>query len=79
MNLSKKRIFQHFQTEQVECKHDLHQAANNFAILTVYSKNPVPDKTCIKANQIKLSIDISFEGGNKTFKKDLELFGVWII
>lgn len=64
------------QTEQVLCKNDFHQAGNNFAILTVYSKNSVPEKTTIKANQIKLEIDISFDGGNKTFQKSFDLFGV---
>jgi len=64
------------QTEQVICKHDFHQAGSNFAILTVYSKNSVPEKTTIKANQIKLEIDVSFEGGEKTFQKSFDLFGV---
>ena len=36
----------------------------------------MPEKTTIKANQIKLEIDISFDGGNKTFQKSLDLFGV---
>jgi hypothetical protein len=42
----------------------------------MYAKNPVPDKTSIKANQVKLDINISFEGGAKSFVKELELYGV---
>jgi hypothetical protein len=42
----------------------------------VYSKNPVPEKTSIKANQIKLDINVSFEGGSKSFVKEIELYGV---
>lgn len=64
------------QNEKVLCRHDFHQAGNNFAILTVYSKNSNPEKTTIKANKIKLEIDVSFEGGNKTFTKSFDLFGV---
>ena len=64
------------QTEAVQVKHDFHQAGNNFAILTVYSKNSNPEKTTIKANKIKLEIDVSFEGGSKQFQKSFDLFGV---
>lgn len=71
-----KHVWFKVQTENVLCKHDFHQAGNNFAILTVYSKNSVPDSTTIKANKIKLDIDITYDGGNKTFKKSFDLFGV---
>lgn len=63
-------------TQAVTCRHDFHQAGSNFAILTVYAKNSVPDKTTIKANKVKLDIDVTFEGGNKTFQKSFDLFGV---
>jgi hypothetical protein len=36
----------------------------------------VPEKTTIKGNQIKLDINVSFEGGTKSFVKELELYGV---
>lgn len=71
-----KHVWFKVQTEEVACKHDFHQAGNNFAILTVYSKNADPEKTVIKANKIKLDIDISFEGGVKSFKNSFDLFGV---
>ena len=61
--------------EKVECRHDFHQTGG-FVILTFYSKTPVPEKTSIKANSISLKIDASFEGGAKSFTKDLNLFGV---
>jgi hypothetical protein len=61
--------------EKVECRHDFHQTGG-FVILTFYSKTPVPEKTSIKANSISLKIDASFEGGSKSFTKDLNLFGV---
>lgn len=64
------------QTEQVFCKHDFHQAGSNFAILTVYAKNSLPEKTTIKCNKVKLEIDVSFEGGEKTFQKSFDLYGV---
>jgi cysteine/histidine-rich domain-containing protein 1 len=61
--------------EKVACRHDFHQTGG-FVILTFYSKTPVPEKTSIKANSISLKIDASFEGGSKSFTKDLNLFGV---
>jgi len=64
------------ESEQVACKHDFHQAGSNFAILTVYAKNSVPEKTTIKANKIRLEIDVAFEGGDKEFQKAFDLFGV---
>jgi len=70
-----KHLWFKIDTEQVECRHDFHQQGS-FAILTVYSKNSVPDKTTVKANKIKLEIDISFDAGDKTFKKSFDLFGV---
>ncbi len=36
----------------------------------------MPEKTSIKANQIKLDINVSFEGGSKSFVKEIELYGV---
>lgn len=36
----------------------------------------MPDKTSIRANRIKLDIDLSFEGGTKSFVKEIELYGV---
>jgi len=61
--------------ERVDCRYDHHQTGG-FVIVTVYSKNPVPEKTIIKGNSIKLSIDLTFEGGKKTFARDFDLFGV---
>lgn len=61
--------------EKVECRHDFHQTGG-FAILTVYSKNPLPDKTHVKANRIKLELDIVFDSGSKSFVKNFDLFGV---
>lgn len=63
-------------TENVICKHDFHQAGSNLAILTIYAKNSVPEKTTIKVNQIQLEVDVSFDGGEKTFQKSFDLFGV---
>ena len=62
--------------EKVNCRHDFHQTGG-FVVLTIYSKNAVPDKTTIKANTISLDINASFEGGTKSFVKQLNLFGVF--
>lgn len=71
-----KHLWFKVQSEQVTCKHDFHQAGSNFAILTVYAKNSVPEKTTITANKIRLEIDVSFEGGDKEFQKSFNLYGV---
>lgn len=64
--------------EQVDCRFDFHQTGG-YGIVTVYSKNPVPEKTSIKANSIKLDINVLFEGGSKSFVKSFELFGVGLL
>jgi len=64
------------QTEQVNCKYDFFQAAGNFVTITIYAKNSIPEKTSIQANPIKLEFDVTFEGGQKTFKKSIDLAGV---
>lgn len=61
--------------EPVNCRYDHHQTGG-FVIVTVYSKNPVPEKTTILTNKIKLDMSIIFEAGTKSFNKKLELFGV---
>lgn len=70
-----KHLWFKVETEQVACRHDFHQQGG-YAILTVYSKNSVPDKTTVKANRIKLDIDVTFDAGNKTFQKSFDLYGV---
>ena len=57
------------------CRFDHHQTGG-FVVVTVYSKNPVPDQTTVKANKVKLDIRIAFEGGAKCFSKVLDLYGV---
>ncbi|CAF0952119.1 unnamed protein product [Brachionus calyciflorus] len=61
--------------EIVECRYDFHQTGG-YAILTVYSKNPLPQKTTVKASQVKLELHVVFENGAKSFVKNFELFGV---
>ena len=64
------------ETEQAaNCRFDHHQQGG-FVVVTVYSKNPVPDQTTVKANKIKLDINIKFEGGAKSFSKMFDLYGV---
>jgi len=57
------------------CRFDFFQTGG-YAILTVFSKNPMPDECTIKANQVALSVNISFEGGSKVFAKDFVLHGI---
>ncbi len=45
-------------------------------MLTVFSKNPVPNECIVKANRVKLDVHISFEGGSKSFARNFVLFGV---
>jgi cysteine/histidine-rich domain-containing protein 1 len=57
------------------CRHDFHQTGG-FVVLTFYAKNPVPERTSVKANQISLNVEASFEGGTKSFTRELNLHGV---
>ena len=61
--------------QATNCRFDHHQTGG-FVVVTVYSKNSVPDQTTIKANKIKLELNITFEGGTKVFSKTLDLYGV---
>lgn len=63
------------QGEKAECRFDFHQTGG-FAILTVYSKNPLPDRTSVRANRVRLELDIVFDSGSKSFVKNFDLFGV---
>ncbi|XP_043912791.1 cysteine and histidine-rich domain-containing protein 1-like [Protopterus annectens] len=58
----------------VTCRYDWHQTGSQ-VVVTAYAKNPVPDYSVILANRTMLSILIVFEG-KKTFKKDIDLWGV---
>jgi len=61
--------------ERVDCRYDFHQTGG-FVIVTIYSKNPVPEKTSIKASSIRLEINVAFEAGTKSFVKSIDLYGV---
>jgi len=62
-------------SEKITCRFDFHQTGN-FAVLTVFSKNPVPNESSIKANRVKLDVNITFENGNKKFSRNYILYGV---
>lgn len=63
-------------SDRVDCRFDFHQHGG-FAILTVYAKNANPEKCTIKANKIRVEMEICFEDkGSKLFDKQFELFGV---
>lgn len=66
---------QEVKEDKVDCRFDHHQTGG-FVILTVYSKNPLPDKTSIKANKVKLDVSVSFDAGSKQFVKSFDLYGV---
>ncbi|CAF1026009.1 unnamed protein product [Didymodactylos carnosus] len=61
------------QALKTSCRYDFHQQGN-FIVLTLYAKTPIPDKTHIKINQIKLSVETLFEGGKKKFQNEWELY-----
>ncbi|XP_015782482.1 cysteine and histidine-rich domain-containing protein 1 [Tetranychus urticae] len=61
---------------KTSCRYDWHQTGNN-VVLTIYSKFPLPDKSLIKANRVKISVAITFgDKDEKIFSHDFILFGI---
>ena len=61
--------------EKVECRYDHHQTGG-FVVLTVYAKNAVATRCSVRANRVRLSVELVFEHGAKAFEKQLDLYGV---
>ncbi|XP_023235491.1 cysteine and histidine-rich domain-containing protein 1-like [Centruroides sculpturatus] len=60
---------------QVSCRYDWHQTGSQ-VVVSVYSKLPDPDLSCIDANPVKLSIHIVFGEEKSVFDLHLLLCGV---
>ncbi|XP_013421490.1 cysteine and histidine-rich domain-containing protein 1 isoform X2 [Lingula anatina] len=61
--------------QKVVCRYDWHQTPSAVSV-AVYSKVPVPEKSFVQANAVKLNIHIEFEGGEKIYDNDFILHGV---
>lgn len=55
------------------CRFDWFQFGPN-VVLTIYSKNPIPDISVVSANQVKLQVSITFGAEHKRFVKCFNLF-----
>ncbi|XP_076629491.1 cysteine and histidine rich domain containing protein [Colletes latitarsis] len=58
-----------------ECRLDWHQTGT-FVVVSIFAKKYHPDKSVIKLNPIRLSVDLSFVEDNSRYTCDLELRGV---
>lgn len=59
---------------KVACRHDWYQTGSN-VMVTIYSKNAMPEHSYVEANRTMLTCHIQFEN-NKVFHKDFHLWGV---
>ncbi|PIK56992.1 putative cysteine and histidine-rich domain-containing protein 1 [Apostichopus japonicus] len=61
--------------QKVACRYDWHQTSG-FAVLSIYCKNTRPENTVVRANPVRLSVDICFDNGKNRFQKSFTLEGV---
>ncbi|XP_026668314.1 cysteine and histidine-rich domain-containing protein isoform X3 [Ceratina calcarata] len=61
--------------KKVKCRMDWHQTGA-FVVVSVYAKKYQPDKSTVKLNPIRLTIDLFFIEENSRYNLDLELRGV---
>lgn len=61
--------------ESAPCRYDWHQTGS-VVVMSIFAKTAMEDNSSVKVNQVKLEIDLEYEGGKRNFKSDLELGGI---
>lgn len=61
--------------ESAPCRYDWHQTGS-VVVMSIFAKTTMEDNSSVRVNQIKLEIDLEYEGGKRNFKSDMELGGV---
>ncbi|XP_024938126.1 cysteine and histidine-rich domain-containing protein isoform X2 [Cephus cinctus] len=61
--------------KKVKCRMDWHQTGS-FVVISVYAKKYQPDRSSVKLNPIRLSVEIFFLEENSKYNLDLELRGI---
>lgn len=61
--------------ESAPCRYDWHQTGS-VVVISIFAKTAMEDNSTVKVNQVKVEIDLEYEGGKRNFKLDLELGGI---
>lgn len=61
--------------ETTMCRYDWHQTGS-VVVLSIFAKTAVAENSTVNVNQVKIDIDLEYEGGKRNFKLDVELEGV---
>ncbi|XP_043267807.1 cysteine and histidine-rich domain-containing protein isoform X2 [Venturia canescens] len=61
--------------KQINCRMDWHQTGS-YVVISIFGKKYQPDKSTIKLNPIRLSVDLFFIEENSRYNMDIELRGI---
>lgn len=62
-------------SKKIQCRLDWHQTGS-FVVISIYAKKYNPDRSVVKLNPIRLTVDLFFPEESSSYKLDTELRGI---